>query len=375
VSKVLVVHDGKRERELLLVERLVVGRDPMCDLSHDDALLSRRHAEFAMTGDEVTVRDLGSRNGLFVNGTRAAERALRPGDIVQIGPLRVRYVTTDAAVGLAPDELDLDVTNVIPAPASRSAAAASALPVADVRVDSPPPIGVEDFEDDEEFDDDEEEEVTRVVHLPEGVEAGLAAARELDEAEATMMVTAEDIGSGVRPAPNSTPVVVNSLGTVGLPPPTPQPTLVIAPPTPSSFRGVPAPDAGSLTLVVPPPQAAASAAAAAPAAASTEIPVSTIAVDAGLTGFIFILLATLATVVFVASAAPLIMWRGDGTVIDQRSLADLLRWPVLPIIIALATTYVVAIVVNRRFTESLIAARNELLAASGDMGSPGDYRR
>ena len=54
MSKLLVVNDGKRERELLLVERLVVGRDPMCDLSHDDALLSRRHAEFQMIGDEVT---------------------------------------------------------------------------------------------------------------------------------------------------------------------------------------------------------------------------------------------------------------------------------------------------------------------------------
>jgi len=367
---VLVVNDGKRERELLLVERLVVGRDPMCDLSHDDALLSRRHAEFAMTGDEVTVRDLGSRNGLFVNGTRAAEKALRPGDVVQIGPLRVRYVTTDAAVGLAPDELDLDVTNVIPAPPSRSAAAVFAPPVADARDDTPPPI--------EEVQDFEEEEVTRVVHLPEDIEAGLAAARELDEAEATMMVTAEEIGSGVRPTPGGMPVVITVAGTVSVPPPTVQPTLVFGPPTPTSFRGGPAPDAASLTLVMPPPQATAAVPAGAPASAvaSTQIPVPiSIAVDAGLSGFIFVLLATLATVVFVASAAPLIMWRGDGTVIDQRSLANLLRWPVLPIIIALATTYVVAIVVNRRFTETLIAARNELLAASGDIGSPGDYRR
>jgi len=370
VSKVLVVNDGKRERELLLVERLVVGRDPMCDLSHDDALLSRRHAEFAMTGDEVTVRDLGSRNGLFVNGTRAAEKALRPGDIVQIGPLRVRYVTTDVAVGLAPDELGLDVTNVIPAPAPRSVPLASPPPRADLSVASSlSPIDVvEDF-------DDEEEEVTRVVQLPEDVEAGLAAARELDEAEATMMATAEEIGSGVRPTPSRTPVVVNTAGTVSLAPPPAQPTLVFGPPTPTSFRGGPAPDAGSLTLVMPPPQTAASSPAAAATVASPEVPVPIIAIDAGLTGFIFILLATLATVVFVASAAPLIMWRGDGTVVDHQSLANLLRWPVLPIIIALATTYVVAIVVNRRFTETLIAARNELLADSGDMGSPGDYRR
>ena len=104
-----------------------------------------------------------------------------------------------------------------------------------------------------------------------------------------------------------------------------------------------------------------------------QVPLPAVGVGTGL-GFIFTLLLTLATVVFVASAAPLIMWRGDGTVIDQRNLANLLRWPVLPIVIALATTYVVAVVVNRRLTETLIAARNELLAASGDVASPGDYR-
>ena len=82
-------------------------------------------------------------------------------------------------------------------------------------------------------------------------------------------------------------------------------------------------------------------------------------VNAGLSGFVFVQLAALASVVFVASAAPLIMWQGDGTLVGQRTAANLLRWPVLPIVIALASTYVVATLVNRRFTETLIATRNE----------------
>jgi hypothetical protein len=94
----------------------------------------------------------------------------------------------------------------------------------------------------------------------------------------------------------------------------------------------------------------------------------------GFSSFVFIQLAALATVVFVASAAPLIMWRGDGTLIGQRSLANLLRWPGLPIIIALATTYVVGTLVNRRFTETMIAVRDELLPPGSDAGTPGDYR-
>src|SRR5688500_19196336 len=102
-----------RERELQLVGRIVVGRDPACEISHDDSLLSRRHAEFVTTGAMVTVRDLGSRNGVFVNGTRAAEHMLEPGDIVQIGPLRARFVVEHAPSSIAPEELDAERTAVL----------------------------------------------------------------------------------------------------------------------------------------------------------------------------------------------------------------------------------------------------------------------
>src|SRR5262245_27479862 len=110
-----MVDDGKRERELLLVERLIVGRDPACDISFDDGLLSRRHAEFVASASAVTVRDLGSRNGIFVNGTRRAEQSLKPGDVVQIGPLRVRYLPDRAATPGASSPADLEGTRMISA--------------------------------------------------------------------------------------------------------------------------------------------------------------------------------------------------------------------------------------------------------------------
>ena len=109
----LLLNDGARERELQLVGRIVVGRDPACEISHDDSLLSRRHAEFVASTDVVKVRDLGSRNGVFVNGTRAVERVLAEGDVIQIGPLRARYVIDRAAAGIAPEEFDGDRTAVI----------------------------------------------------------------------------------------------------------------------------------------------------------------------------------------------------------------------------------------------------------------------
>jgi hypothetical protein len=98
VSRRLAVHDGKRERDVQLVERLVVGRDPTCDISLEDSTLSRRHAEFVAAGDVVTVRDLKSHNGIFVNGTRADEQSLRPGDVVQAGRLRIRYLNDQSPI-------------------------------------------------------------------------------------------------------------------------------------------------------------------------------------------------------------------------------------------------------------------------------------
>jgi predicted component of type VI protein secretion system len=115
------VSDGKRERELLLVGTLVVGRDPACEISEDgDSLLSRRHAEFVVGPDGVVVRDLGSRNGTFVNGVRIAEGPVRAGDMVHIGHLRLRYVEDDspaaaAVASVAASAEDDEVTRIVSA--------------------------------------------------------------------------------------------------------------------------------------------------------------------------------------------------------------------------------------------------------------------
>jgi FHA domain len=112
VSRKLIVTDGRRERELLLVSRIVVGRDPTCDLSEADPLLSRRHAEFAVDGDSIVVRDLGSRNGIYVNGSRIAEGTLESGDIVRIGRLQLRYVEDSAPLTAMPELAD-DATGIV----------------------------------------------------------------------------------------------------------------------------------------------------------------------------------------------------------------------------------------------------------------------
>lgn len=64
----------------------VVGRSTDCQLSLDDPLVSRRHAVLRIRRDGVTVQDLGSRNGVLVNGVKIdGERELTAGDKVSIG--------------------------------------------------------------------------------------------------------------------------------------------------------------------------------------------------------------------------------------------------------------------------------------------------
>ena len=88
----LLLNDGRAERELVLKGTIVVGRDPSCHINDLDPLLSRRHAEFVAGPDGAIVRDLGSRNGILVNGNKVPHQVLKPGDIVQLGHLELRYI-------------------------------------------------------------------------------------------------------------------------------------------------------------------------------------------------------------------------------------------------------------------------------------------
>jgi predicted component of type VI protein secretion system len=66
--------------------QFVVGRSAGCQLSLDDPLVSRRHALLVVSREGVTVEDLGSRNGVVVNGERiAGVRLVSPGDKILIG--------------------------------------------------------------------------------------------------------------------------------------------------------------------------------------------------------------------------------------------------------------------------------------------------
>jgi hypothetical protein len=72
-------------------ERTTVGRSPDCDIFLDDVTVSRRHAVIARDGDGLTIEDLGSLNGTFLNRKRIESAPLADGDELQIGKYRLTF--------------------------------------------------------------------------------------------------------------------------------------------------------------------------------------------------------------------------------------------------------------------------------------------
>jgi hypothetical protein len=156
VTHALVITDAHGERRIPLVGTIVVGRDPACEIYDPDPLLSRRHAQFVLGAKGASVRDLDSRNGIQVNGSPVKDSPLRPGDVVQIAHLRIRYEETLPEPVASPANGGDDATVVLPDAMMELDAAAAA----------GPPSGAE---------------ATRVV-LPQAMGGGGAAARSIPAA-------------------------------------------------------------------------------------------------------------------------------------------------------------------------------------------------
>ena len=76
---------------------VVIGRDSVCDLVLRDYDISRRHVEIERKGsDTLAIRDLGSTNGMFIDGELTKEGVLKEGDKVLLGRQTVlKFVLMD----------------------------------------------------------------------------------------------------------------------------------------------------------------------------------------------------------------------------------------------------------------------------------------
>ena len=89
LAAVLVLADGRRVELAPGVN--VIGRLPDSAVPVSDPQSSRHHAEVRRGPDRVTIADLGSTNGTYVNDVRIREQELHDGDTIRVGNTTIRF--------------------------------------------------------------------------------------------------------------------------------------------------------------------------------------------------------------------------------------------------------------------------------------------
>jgi predicted component of type VI protein secretion system len=87
---ILIILSGKHQGKRLALPDgdVVVGRDETCQIRLATEEVSRQHCRIRCQGGQITVADLGSRNGTLVNDVVIpGETPLKPGDTVRVGPV------------------------------------------------------------------------------------------------------------------------------------------------------------------------------------------------------------------------------------------------------------------------------------------------
>ena len=75
--------------------QVCIGRSSDIDVVLIEDMVSRRHAQITIAGDDLKIEDLGSTNGTFVNGERITETHLQLGDRILIGTSIMKLVAAE----------------------------------------------------------------------------------------------------------------------------------------------------------------------------------------------------------------------------------------------------------------------------------------
>jgi pSer/pThr/pTyr-binding forkhead associated (FHA) protein len=81
---------------------VVIGRSTDLDMVLVDEMVSRRHAKLVLKGNHVELSDLGSTNGVFVNGERVKQASVAVGDRILVGSNILRVVELDSGAPSKP---------------------------------------------------------------------------------------------------------------------------------------------------------------------------------------------------------------------------------------------------------------------------------
>jgi len=102
ISLKIIPLDGAPREEQFRSEQIRIGRSPENDLTIHDQSVSRVHAGIEHKGGTFVIADLGSRNGVVVNGVRIqSPTKIGPDDEIRLGDVTLRLVTPGPDVTLA----------------------------------------------------------------------------------------------------------------------------------------------------------------------------------------------------------------------------------------------------------------------------------
>lgn len=73
-------------------DRILIGRDELCDIRITSDLVSRHHALIVNSSKGIKIVDLGSTNGTFVDGRQIKQFALEDGQVIGVGDCEIEYI-------------------------------------------------------------------------------------------------------------------------------------------------------------------------------------------------------------------------------------------------------------------------------------------
>ncbi len=115
------------------------GRSPACDTQIDHGSISGTHCQIVVNGDVVSVKDLGSTNGTFLNHIPVSEGILVPGQRLQLGGVEMELIADPPKASSAPAPMRVTLAGAVPAPPPPAAIAPSKPVLHITSHETPPP--------------------------------------------------------------------------------------------------------------------------------------------------------------------------------------------------------------------------------------------
>lgn len=158
VVLIRVTENGEQQPVPLNREQTLVGRLDDCHIRIPIAGVSRKHCEIIVDSGSITIRDLGSSNGTYVNQERVQSQALSAGDLISVGGL-----VFVLSVNGEPGDIDAEMMFEDGLPEEEAASAPAPAPAG--AKEAPKPVPASTLNDDSsmmdfefEFDEDDDDQ-------------------------------------------------------------------------------------------------------------------------------------------------------------------------------------------------------------------------